>query len=226
MTKIFLLLEQIGECSSLHHLTQNMFRKLNWYLSSLAATSIRNSILRAFRERSVDAQSVSQNFVYSHPTVHKLGRVMSEIATNGHISLGQDAIAETMRRLVKEYTSSFPSHNGTKTPTAGEFVVVTGTTGSLGSFILKSLLDTPTVSRVYALNRPDREGKALLERQKKAFTDHGIDTTYLENPKLVLLEADLAVPGFGLEEKVFEEMKDTVTSIIHNGTLNNEVLGV
>lgn len=87
-----------------------------------------------------------------------------------------------------------------------ETIVVTGTTGALGSYLLEELLINDAVGKIYALNRHS-SSRTLLERQQAAFKDHDIDIDLLNSQKLVLLEADLVFSCLGLPNDVYEEVK-------------------
>ncbi|KAH9931804.1 uncharacterized protein B0H18DRAFT_1093226 [Fomitopsis serialis] len=86
----------------------------------------------------------------------------------------------------------------------GDVILVTGTTGSLGCALLVRLAADSGVSKVYALNRTAKNGESLL-----------IDVD-LDEGKVVLLEGDLIAPRFGIERSIYNEMRDSVTHIIHN----------
>ncbi|KAF8120319.1 hypothetical protein EV363DRAFT_1237301 [Boletus edulis] len=73
-------------------------------------------------------------------------------------------------------------------------VLRTGATGGLGSFLLSELLKSPVVQRVYAFNRP----------------------SLLESNKLVDIEADASQQKCGLSPARYEEIRNSVTVIIHN----------
>ncbi|THU97089.1 hypothetical protein K435DRAFT_965630 [Dendrothele bispora CBS 962.96] len=75
----------------------------------------------------------------------------------------------------------------------------------------------PHVSKVYALNRTSE--KRLVERQREAFKDRGIDDCLLESQKLVLLEGNTADVKLGLEESVYDELLSTVTTVIANASV-------
>ncbi len=129
-----------------------------------------------------------------------------------------------MEAMVKEFTQNFPIHTPSKATPDSEVILVTGTTGSLGSFIVDKLISMPSISRVYAFNRPDKLGKSTLyDRQKKAFEEQGIDVSILSSPKLVLLEGDTASADLGLPKEILDEIVGSVTSIIHNGTFVSHV---
>lgn len=75
-----------------------------------------------------------------------------------------------------------------------------------------------SVSRVYVLNRPDKERKkSARQRQARAFEEHGIDDLVLDSPKLVLLEGDTASADLGVPRETYEEIVGSLTTIIHNG---------
>lgn len=192
---------------------------------SLHATSIRNAILRAFRATNVDTTHLSQNLVYSHPTIVSLGKFVVQIATGD--SEGASASSATakmteMNAYVEEFSKDFASHSGSAAggEPDGEVVLITGTTGSLGSLILGQLLALSTVKKVYAFNRSSRGGsKTLKERQRKAFDEQGLDVNLLNSEKLALVEGDTSSKDLGIDNALYEDILSTVTTIIHNGEL-------
>jgi len=68
-------------------------------------------------------------------------------------------------------------------------VLLTGSTGGLGSFLVSELLGSPAVQRVFAFNQPSPL-KSIAERQKAAFRGRGLDLDLLNLDKLVYIEAD------------------------------------
>ncbi|KAJ6521257.1 hypothetical protein DFH09DRAFT_871257, partial [Mycena vulgaris] len=108
---------------------------------SLQATWIRNSILHALRTSQVEVRSIPHDFVYSHPTTRLLGNFLTQVAS-GLLSPVADISlrASAMEVLVLKYTREFPEHSGTIESPQNEAVLVTGTTGALGSYILADLL--------------------------------------------------------------------------------------
>lgn len=88
--------------------------------------------------------------------------------------------------------------------TTKERVVVTGTTGSLGSYLLAILLESNSVETIWALNRKSKQG--LTARQKESLEDKMLDPSLLGSTKLVMLEADLEDAMLGLREDVYQEV--------------------
>ena len=85
-------------------------------------------------------------------------------------------------------------------------VLVTGTTGRLGSHLLAQLLMRQDVAHVYALNHAGHTGRSISDRSREAFATWGLDEGLLEGDKLSLTEADLSKPLFGIGEDSYEEV--------------------
>jgi Male sterility protein len=116
-----------------------------------------------------------------------------------------------LQTLVDKYTESFPTRlalNGSARPLPpGDIYLLTGTTGGLGSNMLGHLLETPTVVRIYAFNRPSKSATSEA-RQLSAFRQRGLNTNLLSNEKLVYIEGDLSKPAFGLGDKQYGEVSE------------------
>ncbi|KAL1701566.1 hypothetical protein EV121DRAFT_211887 [Schizophyllum commune] len=118
------------------------------------------------------------------------------------------------------------SHSPPKYPVT---VLLTGSTGHLGSEILASLLTDERVERVYTLDRArkgaslDRAGRGgsdgatagVRDRQRARWADKGLDDELLQSRKLVPLEGDVSAPRFGQSEEVYSEILASVSVIIH-----------
>ncbi|KAF8629924.1 hypothetical protein AX17_005548 [Amanita inopinata Kibby_2008] len=100
----------------------------------------------------------------------------------------------------------------------GDVVLVTGTTGGLGSFLLAQLASDPKVVRIYALNRKGGGNQTLLKaRQRSALLANGLDAnSILRSGKVILVEGDLTEENIGLSQGLYSDMQSTVTHIIHN----------
>ncbi|KDQ22257.1 putative long-chain acyl-CoA synthetases domain synthetase [Pleurotus ostreatus PC15] len=179
---------------------------------SLIGTLLRHRIVGALQSRQ---QDVPQTLVYDHPTIEKLARAMaayvlgSDLSSVDRLSLINSVIERHISRLAPMGSTNVspPSDDGT-------IVLLTGSTGGLGSHILSGLLKSSAVATVYTLNRPGIS--AISERQTRSFRDRGLDTSLLDSKKLVSLEGDLTKSDLGLHSLVYAKLKDTVTIIIHN----------
>lgn len=125
---------------------------------------------------------------------------------------------QPLLEMVDKYSKNFENHIPSLEPPAEEIIVVTGTTGSIGSSILAECLKSPNVKHVYALNRPSTDPRSA---QKVAFAERGFDPSLVDTQKLTFLNADLAAGDLGIGESLLEELRTTVTHIIHAAWLVN-----
>ncbi|KAJ6472708.1 hypothetical protein C8R47DRAFT_1295530, partial [Mycena vitilis] len=186
---------------------------------SLQATWIRNSLLHALRDSAqLDTRHHTHNFVYDHPTISRLADYIFGIAS-GTQHAAASAVSKTsaMHEMVGKYTHNLPTHRGEKKmpPATAKVVLITGTTGELGCYLLSRLLADDNVAQVYALNRLAVQQPALRERQTLALLDRGLDVSILDLPKLVLLEGEIGKTRFDLDDSVYRQMQQRVTHIIH-----------
>jgi len=94
-------------------------------------------------------------------------------------------------------------------------VLLTGSTGGLGSYLLASLLSHEDVAIVYAFNRPSKSG-TIKQRQRAAFEDRGLDISALDSEMLIYIEGDAALPNLSLDDQAYGKIRDSVTVIVHN----------
>ncbi|KAJ7045248.1 putative aminoadipate reductase [Mycena alexandri] len=187
---------------------------------SLNATFLRHRIvgaLKASPDNQVKAAThkISQNFVYEHPTLEELARAISELVhanTDGK-SGGKKAIVEEM---IAKYSEGFDEAVINREPAVagGTVVLLTGSTGGIGSHILEILLRLPSVECVYAFNRAGRT--SVAERQTQAFVERALDVKLLASEKLVCLEGEASKADLGLPSPIWTTLRDRVTVIIHN----------
>jgi thioester reductase-like protein len=200
---------------------------------SLSSTFLRNRITSSMGASSNEdirgtAPRINQNIVFANPTIQLLARHLIQLVLLSDTSTTTDARAE-IEAMIAKYSVGFgedkPSSD-TKMAnisstyshtryTDGHVVLLTGSTGGLGSYLLASLLRNENVKAVYAFNRSSRTG-TMAGRQRATFEDRGLDTTLLESEKLIYVESDAAQPKLGIDDNLYEELRESVTVIIHN----------
>lgn len=84
-------------------------------------------------------------------------------------------------------------------------VLLTGSIGNLGSFMLDALLKDTSIERGYVYNRPATGSITSQDQQKDAFLDRGFELELSDSDRLVYMAGDSAPPKLGLSDKVYEE---------------------
>jgi len=159
--------------------------------------------------------------IYQNPSPLKLAKVIHKMAS---IQDGPEVENDQERKARLENTLTFftrridelartgPPKQSNESTNGRHVCLVTGTTGSIGSYILRSLLENENIGTIYCLNRgPD---SSTRQRQRNRETDPQLPTNF---PKtVVFLEGNLSEESFQLDEDIFEVLSSSVTLIIHN----------
>lgn len=192
------------------------------YRYSLSVTYLRNQLVGALgaspelRVRNA-ATRIPPNIVFENPTINLLSARVSALVDQDDIHQTLDHIQQrkaAMDAMIHKYSTDLLGNpdvvvtNGViddATRSAGAVVLLTGTTGGLGSFLLAQLLENPVVERVYALNRP-RASTSVAERQRSAFVDKALPVHLLNSEKLVYIEADVSQDDCGLTLSTYDEV--------------------
>ena len=184
---------------------------------SLQATYIRNALMHALRTSAkVSTHAVPTNFVYTHPSIAALSSFVLRILSGGAVDADAERAARVndMQALLQKYTQDFADprwKTGEQLPQMdenaldGETVLITGSTGRLGSHLLAQLLSRKDVRKVYALNR----GTRGRERQVEAFCTWRLDESLLKEDRGVFWGADIAKKDLGLGEGSYQEVRLT-----------------
>jgi thioester reductase-like protein len=151
---------------------------------------------------------ITAQTIYANPTIDQLSTIV--VAMLEGKSQAEIPREEKIHNLVAKYTSDLPvqkvRHNELQSPAT---VILTGSTGSLGNYLLHCLLSNESISKVYCLNRSDAES-----RQRKGFEEKGLP---LDNwNKAEFLQVSFGAERFGLDEVKYQELLDSVDTIIHN----------
>ncbi|KXN91379.1 Long-chain-fatty-acid--CoA ligase [Leucoagaricus sp. SymC.cos] len=158
---------------------------------SLSVTFLRSRVLSALVSVNPSASDIfSQNTIYDHPTIRKLAQYISDVATSTELVTSPNHCS-AIDAMIELYSDGLaPS------------VLLTGSTGHLGSRILARLLTDPAISRVYAFNRPGT--RSIEERQADQFNSNGLDVDVLKSSKLRFV-GDLSGKHLGISEDLYDE---------------------
>ncbi|KIK64035.1 hypothetical protein GYMLUDRAFT_195812 [Collybiopsis luxurians FD-317 M1] len=189
---------------------------------SLRATVLRLRIVSALSgnpSTKFAAQLITQNVVYEYPSIHDLS-VSIVALVQGPSS--QDCLSQTheevMEAMIQSYSQGLhplPNVDDSVPAPSQHTVLLTGSTGNLGSQMLVMLLSNEKVERVYALNRPSTQN-SIVDRHRGRFEDKLIDINFLASTKLVFLEGECSQLKLGLTDDIYDQLKESLTLVIHN----------
>ncbi|KAE8152317.1 hypothetical protein BDV25DRAFT_170593 [Aspergillus avenaceus] len=154
---------------------------------------------------------VTAQHIYAHSTVSQLAEfILNLITGKSQASVPRN---ERITNTVTKYTSDIPTRPtpSPQLPSAST-VILTGSTGSLGTYLLHTLVTNPQVAKIYCFNRSDAQ-----DRQVRSFSEKGLDPLPLTDPsKVEFLTVSFGAPRFNLTEQKYNELLEQVDTIIHN----------
>ncbi|KAF8441638.1 L-aminoadipate-semialdehyde dehydrogenase [Boletus edulis BED1] len=221
-------------------------------LDSLQSGRIRNAIQR---EIDLGGKTLSINAVFEHPSITKcvgiqlivtathasslarLAKLVASLSTGKETDDLQTSPQKLMLELVDRYSQfTYPLEvhakwvNDRTTSTSGKVVVLTGATGSLGSYILDELLADEDVETVYCLCRANDDTHAADRlaqsmKSRRLLTRLSVANANAKK-RIVALAADLPAVRLGLDGERYRQIASRVTVIIHNAWAVNFNLGI
>lgn len=183
-------------------------------VDSLQTLQITRGLRAALESETQQEQSdITSSLLYSHSTTEQLAAELFKRKSREAMTNGIHHIDHTpqMQSILDKYVAQLEDFIPTKAtvPPKSFTVVLTGSTGSLGNYILHSLLHQPSVGKVICLNRSaDAE-----QRQQSSFKQGQLegDLRFVD-----FLHADFSAPNFGLSASDYDRLLQKATHIIHN----------
>ncbi len=157
----------------------------------------------------VDTQPLPNNFVHQHPNIYSLSEFIEATLNSGYAPVSQEYVIQRMKDMAAKYSANLPTQmppaNTVMETQTEDVVLVTGTTGVLGTALLVELVSSPEISRIYALNRGNE--KSISQRQRSSLQKQAADPdTILASPKVIWIEIDMAVENLGLPTAILQEV--------------------
>lgn len=164
----------------------------------------------------VDSTTLATRVVYSNPTPRKLAQYLIQIVKGADTNHGHDPNEEqqqAMKQLHEKYTRDLPkSKQGRpEAATQSQTIVLTGSTGMLGSYLLDLLVSSPRVNRIICLNRAEDGG---VKQQEAAMASRGLTAHY--STKAEFHHVDISRSDFGLPAEVYQRLLRDTDRWIHN----------
>ncbi|KAL9583368.1 MAG: hypothetical protein Q9203_005113 [Teloschistes exilis] len=188
-------------------------------MDSLQVINLVHVLNGSFFETCEQSRLVTTGIIYANPTLTLLADAMAipnRAQEFEHLekSAGNTDNAAEIERLFLKYTWDLPiTCRPPRSMTADEpmYIILTGSTGSIGSYMLESLLANPRVAHIYCLNRSANSEQR--QRDLNAGRDSTVDWA---SDRVSFLQCDLSREylGFGVDN--YRSLLRDVTHIIHN----------
>lgn len=160
--------------------------------------------------------SIAVTTIYTNPSISALSSAILRLSRQHQDSqtVNEHALYQERNDMLNTYKDMIDQISTLQRSAKlayGNTVILTGSTGALGSHILHTLLANKAVAHVYCLNRAV-DGLSLQIERSQA---RGLDTE-LDSARVTFLTADLTQEYLGLEPGTYKGLLDAVTLLIHN----------
>ncbi|EPB93060.1 hypothetical protein HMPREF1544_00134 [Mucor circinelloides 1006PhL] len=186
--------------------TQSIF---DFGLNSLSAIQLRNRIAEYFDD-------VPQNFLFQHPSIISMREALMSSQHEDPAEQAEKQYQKTLKlaeAYIKMAKKDFPRARNFYNDNRGKVILLTGVTGSLGSFMLRDLLQDPSVDKVYCCIRG--KDSQLQDRLVEAFESRCLDKSLLNTDRVEVLPMRFSEPFLGFTEERYYQLKQEVTIVQH-----------
>ncbi|KAG9508149.1 putative NRPS-like protein biosynthetic cluster [Fusarium musae] len=181
-------------------------------VDSLQVMTATNLLRGALHRAGVDTSPITPRIIYRNPTAKVLAKYIRSLRSGASDDDEETQEINQIKAQVAKYTKNLPvPRTGKQAPLDdGQTVIVTGTTGSLGAYMLDQLCRLESVKKIISLNRSDDGG---ISRQPSINEYRGLTTDF---SKVEFLHANLSLPDFGLGQSKYDSLLADVDRVIHN----------
>ena len=213
-------------------LRKTITRRTNWNhfkdednLILLGMDSLQALLITRDLKQAIHNSDIAVSTVFTNPTVASLANAISVLSAHSR----QSQLSRQQKRqqlidtafqehkllldnlLNDPHTKSMGSKVSSVLENTAHTVVLTGSTGALGSYLLQVLSRTPSVSHIYCLDRAPASSDIRSQRKgtRKLATEYPSD-------RVTFLTANISQQNFGLELKTYDTLLSQATAIIHS----------
>ncbi|KAF2210500.1 hypothetical protein CERZMDRAFT_113395 [Cercospora zeae-maydis SCOH1-5] len=186
-------------------------------LFSLGIDSLQSIQIRSVIVKTLDLgdAELGRNFVFDFPTLQQMADELLRLQS-GETRTKRTSIEDQMAALVEKY-SSFGTHQPVQREWDGDYIVVTGATGSLGAHVVSRLAKQENVKKIYCLVRASSSSAAETRVEESLQTRHLHHRISAETwqAKVVCLPSDFSFPSLGLTEEWYSSIASHITHTLH-----------
>jgi hypothetical protein len=181
-------------------------------LNSNLALSLRSSLSSHLR------RSISLSTIFENPTISNLVSILEPSTplsidytdskpTQNHTT---QKIISNLNREIQSWPLCYS--DAVYPPVEKHTILLTGSTGSLGTSLLEKLCESQKVEKIYALVR----GPQKFERMGSSLQDRGINPSILLSGKVEVLNFCMQDPLLGLDIDAYAHLAKATTIVIQN----------
>jgi hypothetical protein len=190
-------------------------------IDSQLALDIRSSLSRRL------GKPVSLNTIFENPSISKLLSVFEPTTSSSKSESTRKSSTQVINQMISKLEAEFktwaPRPSTSSHPHGdGEIVLLTGSTGSLGTSLLETLSSSRHVTKIYAMVRgPDHVARVKGSLEKK-----GMDPSILDGGKIEVLNFSMQDPLLGLDIDTYHRLATSVTTVVQNAWKMDFNMGV
>lgn len=173
-------------------------------LDSLQALQLTRALRKTFH-----GPDLGLSTIYQSHTVSNIAAAMRQTPNSNNPDIMQSFLA-TYSQLIQQIPVPKANNIPIEEPPLLN-VILTGSTGTLGTMILRALLERKGIGHIYCLNRDTDGGRASQTKRFRMLNLEGI-----LNNGVTFIGADLARPKLGLDESTYATLCKSAHYIIHN----------
>ena len=169
------------------------------------------------------ANLVSAKIVYSNPTAAQLAKALHQLATLGEAVYKdmEEKRLRSMEDMLAKYSEALPEKVEKSIKKDDRLtIILTGSTGSLGSYLVDALLANQQVSKIICLNRSEHSE----EKQNSANESRGLTTSW--GDRVSFLKTDLSKTRLGLSAQDYEVLLAETSYIIRKFAISRSSMTV
>ena len=175
-------------------------------MDSLKTTEALKSVRAALRPHRTEAQIswLSMETFYQYPSISQLSQVILDFLNNGELPHASNKLMD-MAGMLDKYTRSLSPAvaNTTKAQSNHLSIVISGTTGWLGGYLVEEYVRQSNVSNIICLNR------SLEVKAKEQWDRHCRSRDFaceFKSTKMEFLTADFGQSQFGLDQETWSRI--------------------
>ncbi|KAF2877640.1 hypothetical protein BDV95DRAFT_625448 [Massariosphaeria phaeospora] len=154
--------------------------------------------------------------IYNNPSVQQLTQYATGGQANSLAAPEQQPEMESLLAGYERVVETIPVHHHdvsdpVKQHPFGDVVLLTGSTGSLGTHLLQALLVNPAISHIYCLNR--RQNAREIHEAKAESTGFQLEQY---SDRFSCIHAILDQANLGIDDWTSKRLRSTTTLIIHS----------